>query len=312
MKLLQPPRLRRGDLIALISPASAPSSSDKIGKAIRYLESLGYRTTVGKHAMAQRGYLAGTDEQRASDLNEMLNDRNVKAIIALRGGYGTPRLLPLIDYRAVKKNPKVIVGYSDLTALQLALFKKTGLITFSGPMAAVELWERIDPFTEENFWELLTSPAKRILSNPPDSPSVPLRKGNARGRILGGNLALVVSMLGTPFSPEFKNAILVVEDIDEAPHRVDRMFMHLENAGILKSLRGLIYGQFTDCVPSDPSTPHLTVEEVLKEFAGRLRVPVLSGLQYGHIAKKLTIPFGLQVELNAEKGTIAMLEPAVT
>jgi muramoyltetrapeptide carboxypeptidase len=312
MKLLKPPRLHRGDLIGLVSPASAPSSAEKIEKAVRYLESLSYRTIVGRHALAQRGYLAGTDHQRASDLNEMLNNRNVKAVIALRGGYGTPRLLPLVDYRAARKNPKIIVGYSDLTALQLAFFEKCGLATFSGPMAAVEMWNSVDPFTEESFWSLLTSPALRTLSNPPETPTIPLRAGKARGRILGGNLALVVSLLGTPYAPDFRNALLVIEDVDEAPHRVDRMLMHLENAGIFQRLRGLIYGQFTDCVPSDPSAPHLTVEEVLNEFASRVKTPVLSGLQYGHIAKKLTLPLGIQMELDVEKGTLAMLEPAVT
>ncbi len=312
MKVLKPPRLQLGDLIGLVSPASTPSSSEKIEKAVRYLESLGYRVKIGTHALAEHGYLAGTDAQRAADLNEMLNDKNVKAIIALRGGYGTPRLLPLVDYRAAARNPKIIVGYSDLTALQLAMFKKARLVTFSGPMAAVEMWNSIDPFTEENFWSLLTEPAKRVLSNPINQPAVSLRNGKARGRILGGNLALVVSTIGTPFLPDLSKSILIVEDIDEAPHRVDRMLMHMENAGILKRIGGLIYGQFTDCVPSDPSKPHLTVEEVLRDFAHRVKTPVLSGFQYGHIPKKLTIPLGIRIELNVRAGTLEMLEAAVT
>jgi muramoyltetrapeptide carboxypeptidase len=312
MNLLKPPRLRRGDLIALISPASAPSTPEKIEKAVRYLESLGYRTIIGKNALAQRGYLAGTDEQRASDLNEMLNNRNVKAIIALRGGYGTPRLLPRVDYRAVRRNPKILVGYSDLTALQLAMHRKTGLVTFSGPMAAVEMWNSMDRYTEENFWSILTSQTRRALSNPSDRPAIPLRKGNAEGRLMGGNLALIISVLGTPYAPDFHRSILIVEDIDEAPHRVDRMLMHLENAGILKKLRGLVYGQFTDCVPSDASAPHFTVEEVLLEFAIRAKIPVLGGLQYGHISKKLTIPLGIRAKLDVSEGVLTMLEAAVS
>lgn len=311
MNVLKPPRLRHGDCIALISPASAPGSSEKVEKAVRYLESVGYRVIVGKHALAQRGYLAGTDRQRADDLNEMIRNPAVKAIIALRGGYGTPRLLPLVDYRAAKKNPKIIVGYSDLTALQLALFRTIGLVTFSGPMAAVEMWESIDPFTEQNFWSLITEPSRRVLANPPEQPATALRKGRARGRILGGNLALVMSLLGTPYVPDFRNAILVLEDVDEAPHRIDRMLMQLENAGILRRIRGLVYGQFTDCVPSDPSTPHLTTDEVLREYAERVRVPVLAGFQYGHIPKKLTLPLGVTVELNTEEGTVTLGEPAV-
>ena len=182
--VLKPQRLQKGDLIGVISPASAPSSTEKIEKGVRYLESLGYRTRVGKHAATVHGYLAGTDEERAADLNEMLNDRSVRAIIAVRGGYGTPRLLRLVDYRAAKRDPKIIVGYSDLTALQLALFRKTGLVTFSGPMVGVEMWEKIDPFTEEQFWRIMTSLAKiGTLTNPLEEPATALRPGRATGRL---------------------------------------------------------------------------------------------------------------------------------
>lgn len=312
MKILKPPKLKRGDLIGLISPASTPSSSEKVEKAVRYLESMGYRARVGKHAMMVNGYLAGTDAQRAADLNELLNDRNVKAVIALRGGYGIPRLLPLIDYRAAQRNPKIIVGYSDLTALQLALFKKVGLVTFSGPMAAVEMWDSIDPYTEEHFWELVTGSKGVTLENPADEPTLVLRKGKATGRILGGNLALVTSLLGTPYSPDFRNSILVLEDIDEAPHRIDRMLMQLVNAGVLKRIRGLVYGRFTDCVPSDPSKPHLTTEQVLTEYAGRITTPVMGNFQYGHIPRKLTLPWGVRVEMDATRGTVRLLESAVS
>ncbi len=312
MNILKPPKLKRGDLIGLISPASTPSSSEKIEKGVRYLESLGYRVKIGTHALAEHGYLAGTDEQRAADFNEMLNNRNVKAIIALRGGYGTPRLLPLVDYRAAKRNPKIIVGYSDLTALQLALFKKVGLVTFSGPMAAVEMWDSIDPYTEEYFWSLVTGAERLTLKNPADEPASVHRKGKATGRILGGNLALVTSLLGTPYSPDFRNSILVLEDIDEAPHRIDRMLMQLVNAGVLKRIRGLVYGKFTDCVPSDPSKPHLTTEQVLTEYAARITTPVMGNFQYGHIPRKLTLPWGVRVEMDVTKGTVRLLESAVS
>ncbi|MCI0708465.1 MAG: LD-carboxypeptidase [Ignavibacteriae bacterium] len=311
--ILKPKHLQRGDLIGVVSPASAPSTSEKIEKGVRYLESLGYRVKVGANAARVHGFLAGTDEERAADFNAMLNDRAVKAIFAVRGGYGTPRLLPLIDYRAAKRNPKIIVGYSDLTALQLALFRKTRLVTFSGPMVGVEMFNGIDPYTEEHFWRVLTAPKKiGVLPNPPDEPIQTLHDGKAVGRLLGGNFALVMSLFGTPYAPNFNKSILVFEDTDEAPHRVDRMLMHLSNAGVLKKISGLAFGEFTDCVPSDPSQPHFTIEEVLAQYAEWLRVPVISNLQYGHIPKKLTLPFGVRARLDAKARTLEVLEAAVS
>ncbi|HTP12423.1 MAG TPA: LD-carboxypeptidase [Bacteroidota bacterium] len=313
MNILKPPRLRKHDLIGIVSPASTPSSQEKIDKGVEYLERLGYRVKVGKHVMSQHGYLAGTDEERVGDLNEMLRDPAVKAVFAIRGGYGTPRLLHLVDYRAVRRNPKIIVGYSDLTALQLALFKKTRLVTFSGPMVGVEMWSGIDPFTEENFWRLVTSPSRiGPLRNPADEPTVFHNKKRAAGTLIGGNMSLLASLLGTPFLPTLRKTLLVLEDVDEAPHRVDRMFMQLRHAGILKSISGLLLGKFTDCVPSDPSKPFLTIEQVLEEAVSEITRPVLTNLQYGHIAKKLTLPFGLPARLDSRGEVLTVPEGAVS
>jgi muramoyltetrapeptide carboxypeptidase len=310
--IVKPPCLNKGDVIGLVSPASAPSSSEKIEKSVRYLESLGYRVKVGKHAATVYGYLAGTDEERAADLNEMLHDRNVKAIFAVRGGYGTPRLLSLVDYRAVRRDPKIIVGYSDLTALQLALFRKAGLVTFSGPMAGVEMWEKIDPYTEENFWRVVTSTTRiGLLTNPPEEPTQTLRSGKATGRLVGGNLSLLVSLLGTPYAPNFKQSLLLLEETDEAPHRVDRMLAQLTNAGIFEKIKGVLLGKFTDCVPKDPSQPYFATEEVLRQYAEKLQIPVLANLQYGHLPRKLTIPIGLKTRLDVSRGAVEVLENAV-
>jgi muramoyltetrapeptide carboxypeptidase len=310
--VLKPPHLLPGDLIGLVSPASAPSSSEMIEKGVRYLERLGYAVKVGKHAAKVHGYLAGTDQQRATDFNEMIRDKNVKAIIAVRGGYGTPRILPLLDYKALKRNPKIIVGYSDITALQLAIFRKIGLVTFSGPMAGVEMSDGIDPFTEEHFWRLVTSKSKiGELRNPADEPLRVLHSGKGQGRILGGNLATAISLLKTPYAPSLVDAILVLEDVDEAPHRVDRMLAQLDNADILETIGGLIFGKFIDCVPSDPSRPFLPIDQVLHNATQRLRCPVLANLQYGHLAKKLTVPLGLRARIDTKKGTIEVLESAV-
>jgi muramoyltetrapeptide carboxypeptidase len=313
MSILKPPRLRKNDLIGIVSPASAPSSREKVDKGIQYLERLGYRVKVGKHVMDQHGYLAGKDDQRADDLNDMLRDPAVRAIIAVRGGYGTPRLLHLVDYRAVRRDPKILVGYSDLTALQLALLRKTGLVTFSGPMVAVEMWDSIDPFTEEHFWRLVTS-SSRIgpLENPEGERLVAFNAGKVTGPLIGGNLSLLISLMGTPYLPNLRKAILVLEDVDEAPHRIDRMFAQLHHAGVSKEIAGLVLGKFTDCVPSDPSKPHLTIDQVLDDAVSRITRPVLTNLQYGHIAKKLTLPFGVRAFLDSRNGVLKILEGAVS
>jgi muramoyltetrapeptide carboxypeptidase len=239
-------------------------------------------------------------------------DNDVNAIFALRGGYGTPRLLQMIDYRALKKHPKIIVGYSDLTALQLTIFRKTGLVSFSGPMPGVEMWKGIDPYTEEHFWRLLTS-AKKIgaLTNPEEEPLRTLQQGKAKGQLLGGNFSLLACLMGTPFLPSLKKTILVLEDVDEAPHRVDRMLAQLLNAGVLRTLSGLIFGKFTGCTPRDTTEPHLTIEQIQTEYAAKLKAPVVANFQYGHIPKKLTLPIGLQGMINTKKNTIEVLESGV-
>jgi muramoyltetrapeptide carboxypeptidase len=311
-KALKPPRLRKGDLIGLVSPASTPTPGEKIQGSVRYLEGLGYRVKVGKHVSKTWGYLAGTDEERAEDFNGMIRDPEVKAIFAMRGGYGTPRILPFIAYRSLARQPKIISGFSDITALQLAIYRKCGLVTFSGPMPAVEFWKNPEPFTEENFWRLLTSrKAVGELANPLEERFDLLKEGKGSGVLLGGNLALVASTIGTPFMPSLKRAILVLEEVDEYPYRADRMFAQLRNAGALEKLSGMLLGQFTKCEPKDPAKPHLSTDFVLKEYAQMVDGPVLGNLLYGHIPRKLTIPFGLTAEIRTARRTIRIAESAV-
>jgi len=310
---MKPPRLRKGDLIGLIAPASTPSSEEKILKGALYLEQLGYRIKAGKHIRTVYGYLAGSDNERAADFNEMVQDKNVKAIFAIRGGYGTPRLLRLIDYRALKAHPKIIVGYSDLTALQLAIFRKIGLVSFSGPMTGTDMWRDFDPYTEEHFWRILTSNKKiGALDNPADNPLTILRHGKAHGRFVGGNLSLLACLMGTPFQPFMKDSILVLEDVEESPYRVDRLLSQLLNAGILHKLEALVFGKFTDCVPSNPNDPSLTVEQVQEEFAQKIDCPVVMNFQYGHIPRKLTVPLGLKAKIDTKRGKIEILENGVS
>lgn len=309
---IKPPRLKKGDVVGLIAPASTPSAREKVDGAVAYLERLGYRVKVGTHVMDELGYLAGTDEARSSDLNAMLADRSVRAIVALRGGYGTPRLLDKVDYRALRRDPKILVGYSDLTALLLAVYRKTGLVTFSGPMAGVEMWKSIDPLTEEHFWKVITSSSSiGELRNPPEDLAHTGAAARVSGRLIGGNLSLIISLLGTPYVPSFRDAILVVEDVDEAPHRVDRMLTQLRNAGVFGQAKALVLGRFTDCKPSDPSKPHLTIEQVLQEVSATAGIPVLSNFLYGHIPRKFTLPIGVRTVMDPRSASLSIPGSAV-
>lgn len=309
---IKAPRLRKRDLIGLVSPASPPSSSEKIEGAVSYLEKRGYDVLVGKHVQDEHGYLAGKDEDRLADLNRFIRDDKVRAIIAIRGGYGTPRLLDGVDYEALKRNPKVIVGYSDLTALQSAIYTKTGLITLSGPMGGVEMWNTIDPYTEENFWRMVESPeAPGPLVNPEEEPVQTLKAGTAEGILRGGNLSLIISLFGTPYLTSLDGAVIVLEDVDEAPHRIDRMFTQMRHAGVWSEAAGVVFGAFTDCVASDPEKPHLTIDDIQKEFTYYCTGPVLANVQYGHIPKKLTFPLGARCRVDGEKGLVEVLEAVV-
>ena len=312
MTIIKPRTLKKGDTIGIIAPASPPSSPEKITKGAEYLEQLGYRVKLGKNVEKVYGYLAGTDQERADDVNEMFADKNVKAIIAVRGGYGTPRILPLINYSLVKKNPKILIGYSDLTALQLAIFKKTGLVTFSGPMSGVEMFKGIDPFTEEHFWACITS-TKKIgsVKNPPGKKIQTIVEGKASGILLGGNLSLIISLAGSKYLPSFKKSLLFIEEIEEECYRFDRMMNQLRITNILDDTNGIIMCELTDVKASDTTKPFLSAEQVMNDYLLQLKKPVVSGLAYGHVSQKLTIPIGIRATLDTAKNSLVFMESGV-
>ncbi len=315
MELRKARPLTPGDLIGVISPASPPKpeKEDQYQQGLAYLRGLGYRLLEGRHVLDHYGYLAGTDEDRAADLNAMFRNPKVKAIFCSRGGYGTPRLLDLIDYEAVRKHPKILVGYSDITSLQLALHARSGLVSFSGPMVAVEMGKGILPFTEKHFWSLMTTSTRSVLKGAAGEyqPRI-YHGGRGEGRLLGGCLSLINPLIGTPYQPDFSGAILVLEDIGEDVYGIDRYLVQLRYAGILNQLNGLIFGQFLDMESGDKSEPSLPLEEVLEKYTRDLRIPILGNFPYGHQAFKYTLPFGCQVRLDADKGTLRLLEPALT
>lgn len=313
MKVIKPKKLKKGDLIGVISPASSPNELERIERGVKYLEGLGYKVEVGKNVGKVHGYLAGTDEERLEDLHSMFSNKDVKAIFNVRGGYGSGRLLDKINYGLIKRNPKIFVGYSDITALQMAFLKKTGLVTFAGPMVAVDFSsDNVNPFTEENFWKIITS-SKKIgkINNPNNEKFYTLTKGRADGNLLGGNLALLISLMGTVYQPNFNNSILLLEDIGEDPYRIDRMFYQLKYAKVFSKIKGIILGRFVDCYIKDKEQSSLTLNDVISDYLQGLKIPVIYNVKHGHIKENLTIPWGLKTKINTSRCFIEITESAV-
>jgi len=297
---IKPPRLQNGDVIGIISPAGPVHPSD-LQEPLEILGASGFRVRLAPHVYDSEGeYLAGNDNTRLSDLHAMLQDPAVKAVFCARGGYGSLRLLQRIEYGLITKYPKIISGYSDITALLLAVHTKTGLITFHGPVV-----REIDQGRKGNWESLL-----RLLSH--DQPTEldlsqcsVLIPGKAKGPLLGGNLSLICHLLGTPFMPHLDGCILFLEDRGEALYRLDRMLTHLKLSGRLKRISGLIAGQFEDCgVESD-------INRLFLDTVSELDVPLLSGFPLGHGETNLALPLGLTADLNTDTMTLSIREACV-
>ena len=311
-KIVKPPRLRPGDLIGVVGPAS-PMKMDLLEAGVRYLEGLGYGVKIGRYVHKQRGYLAGTDTQRARDLNNMFRDSRVRAIFCARGGYGTPRLIPHLDYAAIRRNPKIFVGYSDITALQLAILRHADLATFSGPMVAAEMGKGIDPFTEECFWRLITEPkAFGALNGPDDRNLKTVSRGKVSGRLIGGCLSLIATIVGTPHMPAVRHSIFFVEEIGETIYRLDRYFVQLRETGVFQRIAGFILGQTLEVEPAGDE-PSLTMDDLVRDFITPLKIPAILNLEYGHGKVKVTMPIGIRAELEVfpRRRRLAIVEPAV-
>ena len=313
MKTLVPKALRRGDTIGLISPSSHCSFPDRIQQAVTYLEKNGYRVKPSIHLNRIDTDPAIADEEKLQDLHGMFGDPSVAAIICLRGGAGSYRLLKKIDYGLIAANPKILVGYSDITALSLAIFSKTGMISFSGPMLATEL-HGPTAYTEEHFWGMLTSPAYALsLLNHESHPVSCVREGCAEGRLIGGNLSVLSSMIGTPYLPPFRDTLLFIEDINEPAYRIDRMLSHLGNAGLLAESRGILLGQFTG--EPERNGENIRLEKIFDYYCQHAHPegPVMRGLSYGHICNLMTIPVGARyrMEVSATAFSLRALEPVV-
>ncbi len=315
--LIRPPRLRAGDTLALVNPSGAIYERAPYEIATESLQALGFKVREAPNLRARRGHLAGTDAQRAGDLNALFADPGVHGILALTGGSGGNRILPLLDYEAIRRAPKFLGGFSDTTAIINAVQARTGLVTFHGPVGVSE-W---NAFSVEHWRAAVMDAQPLTLRNPVDKDDnlVPrsgrittLRGGKAQGHLVGGNLAVLTSMAGSPYWPAFDGAILVLEDINEYIYRVDRMFSTLKISGMLDRVAGVVLGAFTKCEPGDGNYGTLTLDEVFDDYLLPLKVPVYSGALFGHIKRKFTLPLGLPVEMDADAGTMRFLQPAVT
>ncbi|MCH7965229.1 MAG: LD-carboxypeptidase [Bacteroidetes bacterium] len=312
MRIIKPAKLKTGDVVGIIAPASAPVDPTKLENGIRYIEKNGYRVELGKNVSKINGYLAGTDQERADDLNSMFKNKDVKAIICLRGGYGASRILDKINFKLIRSNPKILVGYSEITALQMAILQKTGLVTFAGPMIATDFGNGVTSYTEDFFWRIVSS-NKKIgrLKYPDNDKLVAITKGSASGRIIGGNLSVFAALTGTEYFPELKGRILMFEEVDELPYKVDRLLNQLRLLKLFKQIKGIILGRFVDCIEHDTSKRTLTLGEVMEDYMKDLKIPVLYTFPHGHIKDKVTVPFGINIKMNASKGFVEYLESAV-
>ena len=297
--VIKPPRLHPGDLVGIISPAG-PVDESELKPDLELLESSGLRVRVSPHLYDRHDYLAGDDEARLSDLHAMFRNPEVKVIFCARGGYGSLRLLDRIDYDLIREHPKIIVGYSDITALLLAIIKKTGVVTFHGPM--VRGLSSVHDSSRESLLQVISSD-QPISIRPSSGRS--LIPGRVEGPLLGGNLSLICHLLGTHFLPSLEGCILFIEDRGEPLYRLDRMLTHLSLAGQLKGIVGLIGGEFIDC--GDMSA----IDDLLNTLASDLKIPLITGFPIGHGPNNMTLPLGIAARLDTDLMTLSTLEPCV-
>ena len=308
LPIIKPPALKPGDTIGVTAPAGAVFNPAHIEKFTAILQGLGFKVKLGKTLTGKYGYLAGSDESRAAELNSFFRNDNVHGIIAMRGGWGCARMLHLVDYGLMRKNPKVLMGFSDITSLLMAAYTKAGLVTFHGPVG----YSGWNDFSVDYVKRTLIQKETVIMLQPAfcKDKLCTIRKGTAKGTLIGGNLAVVASMMGSAYVPDWKNKILFLEETDEEPYRIDRMLTQLKLAGVLDNISGFIFGECVKCDPEEPEKS-LTLMQVLDDHIKPLGIPSFYGSMIGHIENKFTLPVGIEAEMDAGEGTIRLSEPAV-
>jgi len=308
-------RLRVGDTIGLIAPGGNVSQKE-LDESKESLTALGFKTYHTPNILAKDGYLAGTDQQRADDMMHMFTNKEVNAIVCVRGGYGTVRTLDLLDYDTIKSNPKILLGYSDVTALLIALYQKAGLVAFHGPVAS----STFNDFTTESF--------RKVLMEVPDNykyayqreaetesntefDEYTITSGEAKGELIGGNLVMLQSLIGTAYEPNFENKIIFMEEIKEKPYKIDRMLTHLIMSTNFSKAAGIVCGIFNKCDKNQEDVDSFTLKEVLEKRLSPLNIPCYYGAPFGHVINKLTLPTGINAKIDATKQFIKLLEPSV-
>jgi len=304
----------------MVAPSAAPNEPERIRFAIDTVESLGFKVKPGAHLYDRDGYLAGSDAARAADLNAMFADDGVDAIWCVRGGYGASRILPALDYALMQRKPKALIGYSDITALHVAIHRHAGLVTFHGPVA----FRAFTPYSLGELKRVLwTGETPVRLGGPPpferaegrvdwENRVATLVPRRGRGRLRGGKLRLLSHLCGTPYFPDLRGAILFLEDVEEAYYRIDRMLTQLWLSGALAGVAGVAFGKFTNCNSSPFFLQNRPLDDILAERCRALGVPAVSGIMVGHIEDQTTLPLGCLAELDADAGTLTLLEPGVS
>jgi len=309
----KPPKLKKNSLIGLVTPGS-PVTPKLLDATVKKLEGLGFRVFFKESVLDEYGYLAGKDKDRANELMDMFSNKDIDAVFCVRGGYGAIRILDYLDYDLIRQNPKAFMGYSDITALHTAINKKTGLVTFHGPMGESDF----NAFTVRSFLDILVHPKdnysypylreKKTTTNP-EFDRYTISPGQAEGELTGGNISVLQTLIGTTYEPDFKDKIVCLEEIEEKTYKVDKMIFHLLSATNLKKAAGLVLGVFKNCNVNDK--PAISLKQALADLLKPLNIPVFYGMPFGHIDRKITIPFGIKAKMNASTQNLELLEKAV-
>lgn len=305
---LKPPALKPGDTIAITSPAGAVWDAAQVETFSTILKGFGFKVVLGKTLSEKFGYFAGTDELRATELNAFFADSDIKGIFCMKGGWGCARLLDKLDFKLIEKNPKVLIGFSDITTLLIAITAKTGLVTFHGPVGNSG-W---NTWTSNVFKQVvMSSVIPSTFINPiTDDPIVTINSGTASGALVGGNLTVLTSLMGTTYVPDWKGKILFLEEVKEEPYSIDRMLTQLKLCGVLDVIAGFVFGKCAKCLAEEPQKA-FTFHEVILQHIKPLGIPAFYGAMIGHIENKLTIPLGITATMDADKGTINLEEGSV-
>ncbi|MBR5344505.1 MAG: LD-carboxypeptidase [Clostridia bacterium] len=307
MNIIYPKPLKAGDTVALIGVSGCVHREDVDGyvaDAKACLESLGFRVKVDESCSKRYGFLSGTDEERAAALERAFCDAEVDGVWCIKGGYGCARMVELVDWAKIAAHPKAFIGYSDITVLHIALYERCHLATFHGPMPGSGITEPC----RESLLHAISGNPDRELINPDGSPLRPLRSGIAEGVLVGGNLSLLAASCGTPNQLDTKGKLLFIEEVGEFSYRVDEFLWQLEHTGMFQNCAGILLGGFTDCNEEYDHSQCFTTDEILQQMADRVNVPVLAGLQVGHMDDKLTLAFGRRYRLDADTGRVTLAE----